>query len=364
MKLAIDATFVRNHRLTGIERYTVEVVNAMAKIPTKHEVILLTHPNGKEYFELSDSWSLLIAPTKHRLLIDQIWIPATLLKQRVNWVHYNTMGIPLINFVPFSMVVHDAVPYRYPETMSRGNKWYYARILMRAIRSKYFAGLVTVSEFSAQEIAEWLNIDPVLISAIPEGVPLIFRDPPPSLSILDRPYFLIVATQEPRKNIQLALKAFRKVSERFDINLVIVGRVGWKLDGQDLQKIPNVHITGYVSDVKLVEYYSNALALLFPSLYEGFGLPLIEAMALGTPVIASDIPPFREVGSDSCLFFDPQDVDSLEARMLEVLNISDNDRHKMASLGRQRASEFNWEVTANGIWSVISTLFDKWTFIR
>ncbi|SDW80837.1 Glycosyltransferase involved in cell wall bisynthesis [Alicyclobacillus hesperidum] len=353
MRIVLDATFVRNHNVTGIERHIIESVNAMFKIKLSHEMTLLIHPNGKEKFiNVPPEWNVKISPFKNRLLMDQLWIPHVIKTISPDWVHLNTMGIPIGLKYPFSMVVHDAVPFVFPDTISKGNKWYYRPILKSTVRNPCLGGILTVSKFSASELMNYLSVDHDLIKVVHSGVSDAFLREGALGNQVERlpSYFLIVGTLEPRKNVQLAIRAFSEIAGLTDINMIIVGRRGWGENmqiGDELKE--RIKVTGFVADSELASYYRNALALIFPSMYEGAGLPLIEALALGTPVIASDIPPFREIANDGCIFFRSNDHSDLARAMLQVTRDSELVKSRAMS-GRERIlREFTWDRNAEEV---------------
>ena len=181
---------------------------------------------------------------------------------------------------------------------------------------------------------------------------------------IDYPFILFVGTLEKRKNVPILLKSFYKL-KKFNIKhrLVIVGGKGWKYTEifdiiQDLNLQNDVIFTNYVSDEYLVKLYNAADLFVYPSLYEGFGLPPLEAMACGCPVITSNTSSLPEVVGDAGIMIDPNDIDSLTDSMLKIL--TDNElRQKMARKSLERACMFSWKKTAKETWDVYEEVLEN-----
>jgi len=257
------------------------------------------------------------------------------------------------------VTVHDLGFRRFPETAPHGTRWWLARIdrtLARATR------IITVSESTRQDLSELYDVEPGRISVIPLGVDRArFRpvdrdatDPVRSRFGLDGPYLLYLGGIEPRKNLPNVLAAFARLGP--GLRLVIAGSgVEWNPEGavllqEALDSLPpearrRVVRTGYVSEGDKVALLSGAEALVYPSLYEGFGLPVLEAMACGTPVVTSDRSSLPEVAGGGALFVDPGDPGAIAAAVERVL--SDGQlRKQLKETGMERAAGFTWEETA------------------
>lgn len=169
-------------------------------------------------------------------------------------------------------------------------------------------------------------------------------------NITQKEYILYVGTVEPRKNLRTLIRSFKEIRNRYDISLVIAGRLVYPSD--DIVSYPNklginkdVIFTGYVDEETLFHLYNNAKIFIFPSLYEGFGLPPLEAMACGTPVIISDIPPLKEIAGEAALTFDPKDFEELTENIRKILD-SESLQNDMIKKGLHRVNEYSWEKTA------------------
>lgn len=172
------------------------------------------------------------------------------------------------------------------------------------------------------------------------------------------PYILYVGTIEPRKNLQVLLKAFRIIRDRFDIKLVLAGGKGWMYD--DILKIPrdlgmknDVIFTGYVDEKTMLYLYNFASVFVYPSVYEGFGIPVVEAMACGIPVVISGIPSLSEVAGAAAVSFNPEDYEELAHEIGQIIT-SGSLAKELSTLSLQRAGEFSWE---KAVTSTIKTYY-------
>jgi glycosyltransferase involved in cell wall biosynthesis len=284
---------------------------------------------------------------------------------RVEWLaRFDVLFAP--NFVPpptrarrLVVTVHDLAFKRFPETAPHGTKWWLARLdraLDRATR------VIAVSESTRRDLLELSGVEPARVAVIPLGVDrTLFRPPGPeavaaarSAFGLDGPYVLYLGGIEPRKNLPNLLAAFSRLTA--DVRLVIVGGgVEWNPEGSDLlgqalAKLPDgvrgrIHRTGYVSEADKVALLGGAEAFVYPSLYEGFGLPVLEAMACGTPVVTSNVSSLPEVAGDAADLVDPADPASIADGIDRVLGDAEL-RTRLVDGGLHRAERFTWEETA------------------
>jgi glycosyltransferase involved in cell wall biosynthesis len=256
---------------------------------------------------------------------------------------------------PAVVTVHDISYTRAPELFSRRD-----RMLFRFVRGslRRAARVIAVSEFTRADIIDGYGLDPAKVVAIPNGVSPAFRPRAEATErVRDRfgiskPYLLCVGALQPRKNVPLAIEAYaRLVGRGTRCELVIAGGdKGGRLDVLDAivrsRMTGSVHLLGHVADDELPPLYSAARALVFPSLYEGFGLPALEAMASGTAVIASNTTGLAEAVGDAGITFDPTSAEELAEAMRRVLGEEDL-RERLVAAGLARAAEFTWARTAD-----------------
>jgi alpha-1,3-rhamnosyl/mannosyltransferase len=268
------------------------------------------------------------------------------------------------NFLPYRfdgptvVTVHDLSWMHFPETQApervREMQWLFPQTLKRA------SHFITVSEFGRRDMIDTLGIDPGRITAVPNGVSRNFapRDAATCADALARyglaygQYVLCVGTLEPRKNLELALRAHARLplSLQQDLPLAIVGMKGWRTSSLERALAPRVEAgavrpLGYVDDADLPCLYAGALALVYPSIYEGFGLPPLEAMACGTPVIVSNRSSIPEVVDGAGILIEPEDEAAITEALMRLRDDS-SWRADLVARGLARASEFSWERSA------------------
>ena len=268
------------------------------------------------------------------------------------------------------ITIYDMVSMRFPETMQDRNR----RLLENRLAPCASAAdhILTISEFSKREIVELLGISPEKISVAPCGIDLTqyypaekgaFREFLAGAYSLDAPFFLYLGTLEPRKNLMTLAEAFAVVHREYpELKLVLCGGRGWGDDAllrrvEKLGLSDHVVMTGYIPDEHKRAFYCAAEGFVFPSLYEGFGLPPLEAMACGTPVIVSDNSALAEVVGDAGWKCGAKDIDAFAAAMLAVYE-KDYDVGDVRAKGLRRAEFYSWESAADMVGDVIASVVE------
>jgi len=252
--------------------------------------------------------------------------------------------------------MHDLIPLDRPEWFSPRFAAWYKWLLPRL--AKQVRHIIAVSEFTKHRVVELLAVPHEKVTVIPNGVDERFSPRPEeeilcmrqSLGITCPAYLLYVGNLEPRKNLQRLLQAWAIAQSSLppEIELVVAGAKGSSLVFEEcsLGALPaRVQFTGYVADEQLPALYAGSLALVYPSLYEGFGLPPLEAMACGTPVVTSANTSLPEVVGDAAILVDAEDAESIADAIIRIAS-GDSLRGELRRRGLQRAKEFTWERTA------------------
>lgn len=340
---------------TGNETYIKGLVGGLDSVGEDLELIL--------YYTHSP-W----APASARLRFEKLTtanpfvrlgveLPVRSLRQRLDVLHM-TYATPAWSAAPLVVTVHDICYATNPEWFSPRDVRVLSTVVPRSVHMA--AHVITVSESARRQIIETYRIPEDKISAIPNGLgaganPISEEEARKELAGLglqaERPYLLAVGNLQPRKNLVRLVEAFRAAVERHsgEIDLVIVGPRRYRGD-EVLQAAAGaaterVHFTGYATDRQLAAAYRCSTAFVFPSLYEGFGLPALEAMAHGIPVACSDVDALREVCGDAALMFDPLSTESIANAIGKVLEDSDL-RQQLSKAGIVRAAQFNWKKSA------------------
>jgi len=365
--------------LTGIGHYTLNLTRAM-------EATQRVRMNYFYGFEWSDVGaprhlknlslvkrlvkSILPRPYELRQRAQQTPFSAGVAKRKIDLYHEP-------NYLPFAfdgptvITVHDLSFVRYPETHPADRVRIMDKRLPPALERA--AHIVADSEYTRQEVIAHYGVAPSRITTTLLGVSDRFKPRPQSAcqALLDardlayKGYWLAVGTLEPRKNLALALRAFSRMDPAFRRRwpLVVVGAKGWKteaLDGELKALIAEgtVRLLGYVSDDELARIYSAASLLVYPSLYEGFGLPIAEAMASGVPVITSDQSCLPEVAGGAGLIVGAQDVAGLREAIERVLH-DQALAERMRVAGLQRATQLTWDACAHATLAVYDKVLGR-----
>jgi glycosyltransferase involved in cell wall biosynthesis len=294
-------------------------------------------------------------------------LPRLARRVELDLLHCPAPLAPVRSRVPTVVTVHDVLGLDHPEWFTRPLALHSRLVLGPALRN---AACVLVSSAHTRErLLERVSVDPSRVRLVPLGVDPIFTPGDPPDGLLSRlgiagPFVLAVGTLQPRKNVETALHAFeRLVAAGADQRMAIVGGRGWRDDAlaELIRRSPaaeRIVMTGHVSDDDLVGLYRAADCFVYPSRYEGFGLPPLEAMACGTPVISSDRTSLPEVVGEAGLLVDPDDVDALERALAELLS-SPERRAELAERGYRRVAEFSWrrtaDLTTEAYWSAVAT---------
>jgi glycosyltransferase involved in cell wall biosynthesis len=249
-------------------------------------------------------------------------------------------------FKKYIVAVMDLVAWKFPEGHNK-RALFFERML-GSLALKKATRIVAISESTKRDVAEVFNIPAQRITVTPLAAALIAESPYLRPASLAFPFFLFIGTLEPRKNLVRLIEAYNEISSDPAIpHLVLAGKAGWQSD-QILQAAASnekVHILGAVSEADKSTLLKFATCLVFPSLYEGFGLPPLEAMAVGLPVIASNTSSLPEVVGDAGLLVDPLDTKGLAAALAKVAG-SKELRDQLSARGQERAAQFNWHNTA------------------
>ncbi len=310
---------------------------------------------GWKHRNLVMSWALLHYPKIER------WLPDA------DVIHTVEMDYPVPTSKPWIVTVHDLGPITHPEYFSRSRPW----IRIAGIRSAINRAdrIVSVSEATAEAIegiAKKSLGDRLVV--VPEGVSDYFYTESSGdclaelddMPVAETPFFLWTGSLNPRKNLEHVLDAFEAIADEIPQSLVLAGGLGW--DSHDLLNRINaseyrsrIHRPGFVSDEQLRALYQQASAFVYVSLLEGFGLPILEAMASRCPVITSNISSMPEVAGDAGLLVNPHEADEIADAMQQIAN-DESVRKKLSSDGAARAKQFSWDKCADSMLDIYRTM--------
>jgi glycosyltransferase involved in cell wall biosynthesis len=322
--VAIDARDAFAPELRGWGRYARELVDALPERPDIEFRVISAGGRGPE------------------VLFEQIGLPLRLRRLEADLVHAPNCFLPLARPCMGVVTIHDLAFEVFPEDFSPRTGLKYRTIAPRAARSAQ--RVICVSGYTAEDVIRRYGVDPGRVRVVPNAPSLpIGNEPVPN----DGPYLLAVGDLRPKKNLLRLVEAFRQLrGEGLEHRLVLAGIDSG--EGAVVREAVGGHpvrFTGYLSDGRLDALMRGADALVHPSLYEGFGLVIVEAMARGVPVVAARATALPETGGDAAEYFDPLDVGDMAAAIRRV--VGDRARHaELAKLGRARAAQLSWAASA------------------
>jgi glycosyltransferase involved in cell wall biosynthesis len=326
MRLLVDDRWIGPH---GIGRFAREVI---ARLP------------------VADSMPRGLGPA-HPL--DPAWTALQLARLRPDIYFEPGYNPPLHTQVPYVFTLHDLIHLHVPAESSASKRLYYDRVVKPAVRRAH--RVLSVSEFSKKELIAWAGVAPEKVVVVGNGVSDGFHPRGPRFQ-LERPYLLYVGNRRPHKNVPALLAAFAASGCAREIALLLSGerdretaawiRAAGLTDAQ-------VRFAGAIDESRLPDFFRGALGVMVPSLYEGFGLPALEAMACGAPVLAADSSALPEVVGDAALLVDPKNKEALAEGIRRLVEDSSL-RESLAGRGPQRAARFDWDKSAGRVLEVLA----------
>jgi glycosyltransferase involved in cell wall biosynthesis len=362
MRIGIDATALPP-KPVGAGNYIIELVRAIHTLDSPHEFIIFAQQHGRDLIGSPgrDGFEWISLPNHspaRRLIWEQVGFPELLKKQRIDLLHSLHYTRPFRLSCQSIVTIHDMTFFLFPQLHTKSKRIFFP--LMIRYSASAADALIADSESTRQDAIRILGLQPEKISTVPLGVRPDFRpvhDQALKAAVRARyhlpdKFLLFVGLVEPRKNLSLLLKSYRQVANQGShIPLVIVGRKGWMYE-QVLDLIASlgladkVHLAGYVSPEDLPIVYNLADVFIYPSLYEGFGLPPLEALACGTPVITTAVSSMPEHVGQAGLLIPPGDENALTQAIISLLNDQEL-KSRLAVLGPPQAAQFTWTRTAH-----------------
>jgi glycosyltransferase involved in cell wall biosynthesis len=361
LNVGIDITATIYGR--GVSRYTSNLVRGLlwnkdvravlygSSLRQRSELIQIAEQLKKETNSKAETVIQSYPPSLYNFMWNKIGypriksiLPSIQVFHSWDWLQPPDRDLPLVS------TIHDMALAKFPETAHPKIKHMHEQSWK--ILKERKAHIIAVSRATKNDIVQLLNIPEELVHVVHEALPLEVKYTAESLTEemeaevvarlhLDRPYILFVGTREPRKNLARLIEAWLPMQN--DIDLVIAGEVGWDGSDKKYTNIPNLRFLGRVSDIDLSVLYTHTKVFAFPSLYEGFGLPILEAFYHGAPVVTSNTSSMPEVAGNAAELVDPLSVESIQAGLKKILNETESEQQTRMQRMIIRQHMFNWE---------------------
>ncbi len=362
MRVGFDITAIPRAK-SGVGFYVLNLLKALAEIDRENEYYIFSKKEDQLLVDFdTNSFNIIPCSTSNRLLRlgwEQILLPRHISRHKLKVFHSPHYTVPLKSKIPVVTTIHDMTFFTHPDVHEKSKVIFFQQMIPLATRRA--DAVIAVSENTKKDAMKFLDLPENKIHVVYEGVDTrlykpLKQDRQSSLIKerygLRKDFILFVGTLEPRKNIDGVIRAFWQVTKETEgqYNLVVTGTKGWNYQSifalvQELNLQENVQFTGYVPEEDLPHLFNAATVFVYPSFYEGFGIPPLEAMACGTPVVASNVSSLPEVVGDGGLLVDPYKVDEIAESILRILTHEDL-RGELARKGRERAQLFTWQGAA------------------
>lgn len=360
LSVAFYSDSLTTERQYGLSRYAWELLHALRQLGPELEarpVSAHVRANPARIAQLRETYGYVPLPWGRKVTA-ALWstVQAPTLEKWAPWadvVHSVEPSYPVATRKPLVVTVHDIGPLTHPQHFRNARPW----LLKKALRAAAdrAAAIICVSQTTADAVREFLHCDlEGRLRVVAEGVAEEFFETPVSgKPVNGQPFFLWSGSFSPRKNVGRVVEAFEQIAPRLPHHLVLCGGTGWDAAGT-LARIrastfaSRIHLPGRVSEAQLRAYYRKATAYVFVSLMEGFGLPILEAMASGCPVIASNVSSLPEVAGDAAWLVDPLEPEAIAQAMSEIASDA-TVSSRLSIMGRLRAGEFRWSSCATAM---------------
>ncbi len=354
MRIAIDVRMI-DYFMHGISRYAYNLIKGLSGIDTRNDYVLIANNSFLNDFVASRSnFSLRVTSLRLYGICEQVFLPRLLKKEKIDIFHTPSFACPIYVDCKVIMTIHDMIHVLFQEDSSIAHKLYYSYIVKKAAENA--RKIITVSKNSKSDIINYLNLSPekviVTYNAVDEKFKMSNENHVDEIKErfgINGKFILYVGNQKPHKNVRMLVEAYQLLRMKANLKLVIVGKKDLLFHkGLSRNMLEGVIFVGDISDALMSRFYSGAEIYVSPSLYEGFGLPLIEAMACRTPVIALSTPSSDEVIDNAGYVVNENQPEEL-ANAIDTVLLDSNLRNCLVEKGIERIKHFSWEKSAKKI---------------
>ncbi len=373
MRIGVNTRLLLQGKLEGIGHFTHELLKRIVLAHPEHQFFFFfDRPYHESFVYANNVTPIVLKPqARHPFLFyafTEFAIPKALKKYKID-VYFSPDGLGLTKpKVPTIVAFHDLAFLHFPQYVSKLEKWHYHTYFPKFAQSA--SHIVAVSEYTKTDLVKHYQVLPEKVSVVYNGVKDIYKplDYAVQQQIRDtytqgHSYFLFVSAIHPRKNVLNLLKAFVKFKrfQKTNMKLVMVGRMAWQTkeieEAKELMPFKDDVIwMGYMEAEALSLLMGSAYALVYPSFFEGFGIPIADALACNIPVITSNVSSMPEVGGDAALYVDPHSVEDITAK-LSFLYKDEALRNKLIANCQSQVAKFNWDTSADKLWQIIEDVF-------
>ena len=375
MRIAVNTRFILNSQPEGYGNFTFEVFKRIAELHPEHQFIFFFDRPFREDLRFTKNVELHVIPPKARHALSFKWwydvkVPLALKKYKADIFVSPDGFCSLFTKVPQVLVVHDLAFLHHPEFIPKHHLLYYKLYTPKFLKKAKL--VATVSEYSKKDIVGRYKISEEKIVNVGSAAKPFFRPVESDQKEMIKEayadgfeYFVFVGGIHPRKNLMNLLKAFSlfKTRQHTNMKLLVVGRLAWQYN-ETVEKLKSykyrdeVKMLGYLPDDELARVVAGAYALVFPSYFEGFGVPILEGMQSGVPVVTSSTSSMTEIGGDAALYANPNDPTEI-ADQLKTIFKDETLRSKLIEKGKIQAAKYSWDKTADLMWQAIEQAVTK-----
>lgn len=364
LRLGVNTLFYLPGEVGGSETYLLETLRALSRRPDAPELVLFTNRENHEKLRVEFPHAEMVASgvgaasRVARILVEQFRLPGLVKRARPDVLWSPGYTAPAVCACPQVVSVLDMQYKRFPQDVS----WLAARAMdvLYPLAARRAAAVAAISEFAKSEAVRFLGIPPDKVTVTLLAADPAFGEPagPPPAAVAGVPYLLCVAHTYPHKNVALLVRAFNRIAGEIPHRLVLVGkpRFGEPEVLAALRDSPPGRVLRRreADGHELIALYQGAAGFVFPSLYEGFGLPVLEAMRAGTPVLTTREAAIPEVGGDGVTYADGRDEAAFAGAMRSLATLPPDERARQAAAARERAAGFTWDAGAERLLSVLA----------